>query len=401
MNRNDELQVVVAGHICLDITPNLSNIEKKGINEVLSPGKLIHISGAEISLGGAVSNTGLAFPILGVNAKLMGKIGNDQFGTVVLDLLEKRNAREGMIVVDGARTSFTIILVPPGTDRIFLHDPGANDTFSAEDINYEVIEQARLFHFGYPPIMKKIHENDGRDLVEIFKRVKKMNVTTSLDMCLPDPNSPSGKVDWEKVLTGVLPYVDIYVPSIEETLYMIDRNEYNRLNENFKGRDIIEVMDLNKLPELGKKLLDLGAKVVVIKCGKKGYYIRTRSKKDLDTMGKALKIDTSNWADRELMEETYNVPKVLSTTGAGDTSIAGFLAAFLNGLSIEESVKIACAVGSECVQTYDAISGIKSLDETIGLIRSGWKKDRISIEGSYWKYDSDRSTWIGKSDSSL
>lgn len=397
MIKKGNLQVIVAGHICLDITPAFKKTEKTEIKDILVPGKLVNMDGVKVSTGGPVSNTGIALSILGINTKLMGKIGNDYFGEGVLKLLKERRIEDGMIVVDGEETSYTVVIVPPGFDRIFLHNPGANDTFCADDINYELVKQAKIFHFGYPPLMRKMFENEGEELIKIFKRVKELGVTTSLDMSLPDVSSESGRVNWEKVFKNLLPYVDIYIPSIEETMFMIQREDFNYLNENAKGHDILENLDINKLQELGGKLISYGAKIAVIKCGVKGYYIQTQSKEVLAAMGKALPADLDNWACRELHEESFHVPEIASATGSGDNSIAGFLAAFLNGKTIEESIRIACAVGGQNVQVFDAISGVKTWDETINMI-PGWRKNRLSIEGPYWKYDDKKNVWVGKKD---
>lgn len=396
MNTNG-LQVVVAGHICFDLIPAFKKTEKLRMEEIFVPGKLINMGSAKVSTGGPVSNTGIALSILGINTQLMGKIGNDYFGDGVLKLLKERGAGQGMVVVDGEETSYTVVIVPPGFDRIFLHNPGANDTFCAEDINYDLVKQAKFFHFGYPPLMKRIFENDGAELIKIFKRVKELGVTTSLDMSLPDAASESGKVDWEKVLKNLLPLVDIYIPSVEETMFMIQRDDFNKLNQNAKGHDLLESLDLNKLQELGEKLISFGTKIAVIKCGIMGYYIRTRGKDRLGKMGKAIPADLDNWSNRELHEESFHVPNVASATGSGDSSIAGFLAAFLNGKSIEESIRIACAVGGQNVQVFDAISGIKTWPETLAMI-PGWPKNKHTINGDYWRYDQQRNVWTGRKD---
>ena len=57
--------VVVAGHICLDITPLFAEKRSLPLEHVLIPGKLTLMEGVEISPGGAVSNTGLALARLG------------------------------------------------------------------------------------------------------------------------------------------------------------------------------------------------------------------------------------------------------------------------------------------------------------------------------------------------
>jgi sugar/nucleoside kinase (ribokinase family) len=397
MTRQKQLQVVVAGHICLDIIPAFKKTEKAEIKDIFIPGKLINMGKAKISTGGPVSNTGIALSILGVNTQLMGKVGRDFFGQGVLDLLKTKNMESGMLVAEGEETSYSVVIAPPGFDRIFLHNPGANDTFCAGDINYTLVEQAKVFHFGYPPLMKRIFKNEGVELIKIFRRVKELGVTTSLDMSLPDVSSESGRVDWNNLLKKLLPFVDIYIPSVEETMFMIERGEFENLNENAKGGDILDHLDINSLQVLGEKLISYGAKVVVIKCGVKGYYIRTQGKEALASMGRALPADLDNWADRELHEESFRVADIASATGAGDTSIAGFLAAFLNGKTIEESIRIACAVGGQNVLTYDAISGIKSWEETINMIPE-WEKNRLSIEGTYWKYDNCRNVWVGATD---
>ena len=140
--------------------------------------------------------------------------------------------------------------------------------------------------------------------------------------------------------------------------------------------------------------VSFGAKIAVIKCGVRGFYIRTN---ELDGTGKAKPCDTENWAKRELFEESFHVDKVAAATGSGDSSIAGFLTAYLNGKTIEETIKIACAVGGQNVKTYDALSGIKTWRETLDMIPS-WDKNKENISGGYWKYDADKIVWKGKND---
>ena len=48
-----------------------------------------------------------------------------------------------------------------------------------------------------------------------FEKAKEAGATTSLDLSLSNPESPAGKADWPAILRKTLPYVDIFVPSIE------------------------------------------------------------------------------------------------------------------------------------------------------------------------------------------
>jgi len=52
-------QVIVAGHICLDIIPRFPTDAGADLSAYLSPGRLSEIGSVTLSTGGAVSNTGL------------------------------------------------------------------------------------------------------------------------------------------------------------------------------------------------------------------------------------------------------------------------------------------------------------------------------------------------------
>ena len=74
-----------------------------------------------------------------------------------------------------------------------------------------------------------------------------------------------------------------------------------------------------------------------------------------------------------LPKQTCFEVQVVGTTGSGDSTVAGFLAAIINGLSLMDSVTFALGVGASNVETRDALSGVRSWDETWKRIHSGWK----------------------------
>jgi sugar/nucleoside kinase (ribokinase family) len=387
-------QVVVAGHICLDIIPDLSGETVQG-SHFFIPGKLAEIGPATLSTGGPVSNTGLALSLLGVPVTLMGKVGNDIFGELMRLLLAQRNVNGALIVVPGDTTSYTIALSPPGYDRMFLHDPAANNTFCAEDIQYDRIASASIFHLGYPPLMRQLFEDGGRELEEIFRRVKQLGVTTSLDMSLPDSRSPGGQVDWRAILGRVLPYVDIFLPSAEETLYMLERNRYDSYLTT--KADMLSQFSGEDLSRLSNTLLEMGGKIIGTKCGERGFYLRTASLPRLQEIGKARPKVLSNWANREVWEPSFHVANYAGATGSGDSAIAGFLAAYLRGYSLEQTLRFACAVGGLNVAAPDALSGLKGWNETIAIVESGWQKNPLSILDNGWHCDTDK-LWHGPHD---
>ena len=364
-------KAVVAGHICLDLTP----IMTLPLNGLFKPGKLITIGEAKVHPGGCVANTGLAMRIMGADVRLIAKTGADSFGTIIREILSDFGADAKLIIDRNSSTSYSIVLAPPNADRMFLHHPGANDTFIGEDISDNEIDDSALFHFGYPPVMRKMYECEGAALAALFARIKHAGIATSLDFSSIDPESEAGAVNWERVIAALIPDVDFFLPSFEELLFMLDRTRYDDLLAQAAGGDISELLDVNRdVKPLAIKLLSMGAKVVMIKCGRPGIYLRCASDQNLSEVGKKLCLNTAAWADKEIFEPSYHVDQVLSGVGAGDTSIAAFLAAVLKEESPENCLRLATAAGACCVQSYDAISGLKPLNELQKMIDSGWEK---------------------------
>ena len=135
------LGAVVAGHICLDIIPDIQALPPGGFNETFLPGHLLEVGPAALSTGGAVSNTGLALHRLGIPTQLICKVGADAFGRIVRELIESNGPglAAGLVVDPQAATSYSMIISPPDVDRIVLHNPAANHTFGADDIDYQLV----------------------------------------------------------------------------------------------------------------------------------------------------------------------------------------------------------------------------------------------------------------------
>lgn len=377
MSGNKLKKIVAAGHVCLDITPEFHNASAERMGDVMKAGSLVEMGPADVHIGGSISNTGLGLKILGADVALMGKIGKDSFGSIVKSQIGEYVSTDYMIESEGENTSYSVVIAPKGVDRMFLHCPGANDTFSAADPDYEVIRKADLFHFGYPPLMKTMFREDGEELVQMYRKVYEMGVATSLDTASVDENAESGKADWIKILKRVLPYVDFFVPSIEELAFMIDRPLFDEWTTRADGKDITGVICQEEIKSLADKLISWGAKIVMIKCGVPGLYLATGNLATLGALSEKLDLDLFGWEDVRHFEKSYKPNKVLSATGAGDTTIAAFLYAVLQGYEWQECVQLAAAEGATNVETYDAISGLKSLEALKVRIDAGWEKQDL------------------------
>ncbi len=378
-----ELDAVVAGHICLDIIPELHGPLPD------RPGVLVETGPATLSMGGAVGNTGLALHLIGLSTALMGKIGDDALGRTLRGVIDSYGAHlsRHMIVSSDDSSSYTVVLSPPDTDRSFLHNPGPNDTFDSTDIPYEVVAQARLFHFGYPVLMRRFYESDTDQLPRMFRQVKESGLTTSLDTGCPD-TSAVGHIDWVEILKNTLPYVDIFLPSEDELRYMLNRSAFDA------GTPITN----EEIVRLAEESIRMGAKIVGIKCGERGLYIRTASARRFEDFGRCLPADLGPWANRELWSVCFEPSVFAGTTGTGDATIAGFLAALLYGCSLGDAATFACAVGASCVEAPNATGGIQSWESTWKRLTRGWNRNGYPLDEDGWSHDIATGLWTGPRD---
>jgi sugar/nucleoside kinase (ribokinase family) len=381
------LTVVVVGHICLDLIPSLDGLPAGQFGRLFQPGHLLEVGEAALSTGGSVPNTGLALHRLGIPVRLIGKLGDDLFGAAVRQVLQAEGAglADQMAIDPRAHTSYTVIVSPPGVDRTFLHYPGANETFCAADVPPHALAGAGLLHLGYPPLLNRMYADGGQELVALFRAAKRAGVTTSLDMSLPDPAAPAGQADWRAICRAALPFVDIFLPSVEELLFMLRREAYDRLVSSLAGESLVSRVDAALLGDLAGEVLEMGVKIFGLKLGDRGLYLRTAGARALADLGRAAAADPAAWADRELWAPCFQVA-VAGTTGAGDSTIAGFLSAFVRGFTPEQAVTAAVAVGACNVEAPDATSGIRSWDATLARIASGWPRRALPTPPG-WTWD--------------
>lgn len=391
-------EAIVAGHVCLDVIPLIEE-KAQSLGQYLVPGKLNAVGPALSQPGGTVPNTGLALHLLGIRTKLIGKVGRDLFGTEIVETFRRFGGglADGLIVSDDEHTSYTLVINPPGVDRIFFHCTGANDTFTAGDVREEHLSGARLFHFGYPPLMRRMYEDGGRELAQLLAKAKKRGLTVSLDMARPDPESPAGRADWRAVLAAALPHVDLFLPSFEEILYMLRPDTYREWALEEGTEDLLHRADGPLLAELAEELLAMGVAAAAIKLGEHGLYLRTSSDPArIAAMGACSPAGAlaANWLNRELLAPCFAV-EAAGTTGAGDATIAGFLGAVLKGLPVETAMRTAVGTGAFRVERPEPTSGIPSWEELMKRIDGGWEQRRPAIALPGWQFDSRERLWTG------
>ena len=101
--------------------------------------------------GGAPANFLAALTKFGARTALIGKIGSDTFGKLLMGTLEKAGIdTRGMVITDDVFTTLAFVTFDKCGDRefAFSRKPGADTCLAFEDIDLSLIDEAKVFHFG-------------------------------------------------------------------------------------------------------------------------------------------------------------------------------------------------------------------------------------------------------------
>jgi len=173
---------------------------------------------------------------------------------------------------------------------------------------------------------------------------------------------------------------------------MIDRERLQEMRAS--GIDPNSVITADDLHEISGKLIAMGGKVILIKCGMRGIYVRTAEEEKISKIAAANTTKIAKWANQQLWHPSFHIDNFAGATGSGDSSIAGFLTAFLRRYSPLESIQMACAAGAFNVTAPDALSGLRSWDEMLAAVKAGWKTNDLVINEPGWQKQPG-GWWIG------
>ncbi|MFC1716694.1 PfkB family carbohydrate kinase [Candidatus Poribacteria bacterium] len=113
--------------------------------------KLAEVSAFHPKPGGAPANVSVAAARLGLQAAFIGKVGDDAFGHHLADVLEQEGVNVRGVRFDiEARTGMAFIAKPDENNYeiLFYRNPGADMLLQPEELDSELLEKTRVFHFG-------------------------------------------------------------------------------------------------------------------------------------------------------------------------------------------------------------------------------------------------------------
>ena len=201
-----------------------------------------------------------------------------------------------------------------------------------------------------------------------------------------------GKLDWKGILRKLLPYVDLFLPSAEEGMFMLNKDRFLDIKKAAGVTEPLAHYAVEDFEWMGRQILEYGAKMVVVKSGHRGAYIKTSGKDVLKQIQAMNDEQIDGWADRELWGPSFQPPKFGSAAGSGDSFIAGFLAAFLKGCSIEDTITIANCVGCQNITEVDTLSGIGTWEKTLQL-KDRLKPNDPNLNSDAWNRKDGTAVW--------
>jgi sugar/nucleoside kinase (ribokinase family) len=334
------LSIAVAGHICVDIRPELTG--QTGFD----PGRLVAVGPVAMTLGGSVGNTGLGLAALGADVSLFTSVGDDDLGRFVqLELAEVPARRVVAQVLTGASTSYSLILEPSGVDRTIWHNVGANAGFTGAGIDFAGVG---VFHLGYPPLLPALLMEDGEPLRRLLASARARGATTSVDLAVVDPASPTGSFDWPAIVKNMAAQCDVLSPSLDDLTSALA---------------VDEPYSAGLVERLAALLISWGAAVVAISAGPHGLFLRTAGEDRLVLAGRALEPHAREWADRAIRIPAITVADPVTTNGAGDASSAGLVFGLARGIGPKASAALAAACAAVVV------SGSRPDAEAVAALR--------------------------------
>lgn len=273
--------------------------------------------------GGDAANQAIIMSRMGLKTALLSRRGNDDFGSIMLELLRKHGTNidlSGVVIDDKKATSVCAMMIKPDGQRHFCAHKGAIYDFSIDDIDLSVLSRAKVASIGG---MYGLPSFDGKGSAAFFKAARAQGVITVADT----------KAD----LMG------IGLDGIRETLANTDYF--------FPSYDEAAAISGETAPEkIAKILLDAGAKNVGIKLGSKGCYMRN------DQTEFYLPVIPSEAVD---------------TTGAGDNFMSGFITGLLQGWDLRQCCWFGTATAALCVSQVGPTSAVESFEQVKTIMDAG------------------------------
>ena len=303
--------VVALGELLIDFAPH-------SVNEAGYPV-------LSANPGGAPGNFLAALTKYGCRTAMIGKVGDDAFGKALVKTLEDAGIDARGIRIDPnvfTTLAFVSLDASGNRDFSFARKPGADTCLTPEEVDEELIADAKVFHFGTLSLTDEPDAGATRHAIELAKR------------------------------HGALISLD---PNLRKPLWKREEDAREAIEWSLHQADIVKISDeeIDWLwgfsPEEGaeKLLREYGVSLVYATLGPKGCY-------------------AANGTNRVTVQSPSGI-HVVDTTGAGDIFGGSAMSQFirckktpadLTETELRRIVSFACTAASLSTQTHGGIASV-------------------------------------------
>ncbi|KAL9239138.1 hypothetical protein vseg_013487 [Gypsophila vaccaria] len=283
--------------------------------------------------GGAPANVACAITKLGGASAFMGKVGEDEFGKMLVDILEKNGVNtKGVSYDKEARTALAFVTLKKNGERefMFYRNPSADMLLKESDLNLDLIKQAKIFHYGS---ISLINEPCRSAHLVAMGLAKDAGAILSYDPNVRLPLWPCAQ-DARDGIMSIWNHADIIKVSDEEVEFLTQEDPHNE--------------------EVVMKLWHDNLKLLLVTDGEKGCrYFSKNFKGSI----KGFSVDT------------------VDTTGAGDAFVGSFLYSLAKDPSlledekkVKEALTLSNACGALATTQKGAIPALPTLSQALDLV---------------------------------
>lgn len=287
-------------------------------------------------VGGAPGNFAAAAQTYGVHSALIGKVGADAFGNLLVSRFSRLGVEtRGLIQDGGVFTTLAFVTLSDCGDRSFsfARKPGADTQLTAEECDVGLIDEARLFHFG---TLSLTQEPVRSATVQMLAHARAKGKLISFDPNLRLSLWSSPEAAKEQMLWG-LGQADLVKISEDEVEFLFSCGEQEGA---------------------ARILRQYGARLVLVTLGARGCYFAT-----------------------ERFEGFTAAPSVhpIDTTGAGDIFFGAAVSRLLRinkevdkweKDEVRSAAAFGCAAASLSTQRHGGIASIPSESEVMALLHT-------------------------------
>lgn len=314
--------VVCFGELLIDFVPTVNGVS------------LAEAPAFKKAPGGAPANVAVGIARLGGSSAFMGKVGEDEFGHMLVDILKENNVEhKGMRFDPGARTALAFVTLKADGERefMFFRNPSADMLLTESELDVDLIQQAKIFHYGSISLIAEPCRSAHFAAMSIAKDAGSL---LSYDPNLRLPLWPSASSAREGILS-IWDKADVIKVSEEEVQFLTE------------GADPYDDTVIRNLFHPNLKLL-------LVTEGQQGCRYYTK-----DCSGRVTGLA---------------VPAV-DTTGAGDAFVSGILSQLANDFTLlqdekglREALKFANACGAITVTERGAIPALPTREAVLAAL---------------------------------